>query len=129
MSEYEPEDKYDRDDYGYIINGENTYRELAQALFYGDPAPIFSWTDQEGTVLDIMLEWRTQQLTHLQRGISSGTHLIVAVIGVGAGGFDITNGQWKAPSYVAEKLSINPSNDVAKPLAQLLNGVIGELTK
>lgn len=127
MSEYEPEDYFDRDDDGLVINGEGTYAELGKALFFGDPDPIFSWTDEEGTVLDIMLAWRTQQFTPLRRGISAGTHLIVSVMGIGAAGFDVSNGQWKAPSYVAEKLGINHSNPIAKPLAELVNGVIGEL--
>lgn len=130
MSEFDPpEDYFDRDDYGVIINGEGTYAELGKILFFDDPTPIFGWTDQEGTRLDIMMTWRAQQLTDLQRGVNAGTHLIVSVIGVGAGGFDVSNGQWKAPSYVAEKLGINPSNPIAEPLAELINGVVGELMK
>jgi len=126
------EDRMDRDEYGLVINGAGTYQELAWELQFGEQPVIFGWSDEQGTQLDILMvaAGHAKQLTeNLQRGVNAGTHLLVSAIGVGAAGFDLTNGQWKSPSYVAEKLSINPSNIVAQPLSELVNGVIKALTR
>lgn len=128
--EDEPEDRYDRDEYCLVINGEDTYKELAWELQFGEQPVIFGWTDEQGTRLDILMVSNAKQLTDdLQRGYNAGTHVFVSVMGIGSGAFDLTNGQWKSPGYVAEKLGINRHNDVAEPLSELVNGVIGELMK
>ncbi len=128
MSEFDPpEDYFDRDESGNIINGAGTYAELGKALFYGDPAPIFSWSDGEGTILDVALVWKSQQLTPLQHGRNAGTHLFVSVMDHGAAGFDISNGQWKSPDYIGEKLGLGGYNPTTRGLSDLINGVAGDI--
>jgi hypothetical protein len=121
----EHEGRLDRDEYGFVINGEGTYQEVAWQLLFGDHAVIFPWTDQAGTRLDILMVFGPDQLGDLGEGMNAGTDLFVATR-FGFYGFEL-NGQLKFPSYVAEKLGLTRGNALAQPLAQLINGVAGEL--
>jgi hypothetical protein len=122
MSEFDPpEDTFDRDGYSIVINGEDTYKQIANILLLDGRPVVFPWTDQEGTRLDILMVFGPDQLGELGEGMSAGTDLFVATR-FGMFGFEL-NGQWKAPSYVAEKLGLVRSNPLGKPLSELINGV------
>lgn len=116
-----------QDEYATVINHKDTYEDLARML--QDRSVVFAWTDGHGTQLDILMVLHPQQFGYLQRGMKAGTDLFVAVSMHGTFGFEM-NGLWKHPRYVGEKLGLGPHlNDMTAELAELINGVIGELRK
>ena len=127
--EDEPEDRYDRDEDGLIINGEETYREVAHKL-WENRVHYVPWTDELGSRYDLWLAFGGEQAGDLANGLNSNTHLMVGILAMGGCfGFDVTNGQWKAPSYIGEKLHLGGDNLTTRKLAHFLNGVIWELMK
>ena len=57
---YEPEDRYDRDDDGLVINGENTYQEVANKL-WENRVHFVPWTDEAGGRYDLWLSFGGEQ--------------------------------------------------------------------
>ena len=116
-----------RDFYGEVYNGEETYKEIAGEIKDGGQC-IFGWTDQKGTHFDILM---TTSPVHLGGGLQGGLRprhdLFVCLMRIGCFGFEINN-QEKHPGYVNEKLGtrINLGSS-AEDLAELINGVIREL--
>lgn len=115
----------DQDEYGTVINGEQTYDGLTGILIAHHPA-IIAWTDEAGTQLDILLAYSPAQYGSLQRGMSSDTDLFVAVSNCGMFGFEL-NGSEKFPGYVGEKLHLGGENDSTVKLAELINAVCRRL--
>lgn len=115
-----------QNEYGEIINGIETYKDIAKALFKDNA--IISWTDEDMTRLDILFSYKATRESgnYLQRGLR-GNELFVSIIGLGAFGFNVENGE-KAPGYIAQKLNIKEETTVEK-LGELINGIIKELNK
>ncbi len=126
--EHEP--RGDFDESGNYINGEETYQAIADKLQNGQFPPVFSWTDQEGTRLDIMMVYGAEQVNRLGEGMDAGNALFVSTR-YGWFGFRLLDDDDKRiikhPTYVAEKLGLVRSNPIGKSLAKLINGVIREL--
>lgn len=111
----------DRDEYGEVINGENTYREIVKSLRLGRSI-IIGWTDENGTHLDILFSHNVAKAGGLQRGLRQ-TDIFVGISSWGMFGFQ-ANGSWKAPRYVSEKLGTGGCGDeLNRKLSELINGV------
>lgn len=117
----------DKDKYGEIINGKNTYRTIVEKIKKGESV-IIGWTDEKYTHLDILFTYRVykEEGNYLQRGLRSND-LFVSIIGLGSFGFEVTK-QEKAKGYISEKLNLKGEPTLSK-FADLVNGVIKELYK
>ena len=111
------------DDYGEIINGAYSYKEVANRLKDGQSV-IIGWTDEKYTHLDLLFNYKTYKEGMLQRGLR-GNELYVSVISIGAFGFDVKDKEIHE-GYISEKLNIHGGPTVSK-LAELINGIIKEL--
>lgn len=111
------------DSYGEVINGENTYKEIADNLRAGKSV-IIGWTDEKYTHLDLLFNYHTLKEGTLQRGLR-GNELYISIIGMGAFGFD-TNNNDKAEGYIEEKLNIHGEPTVTK-ITELINNIIKRL--
>ena len=127
----EPEPRGDRDEDGNYINGEETYKDIAWYLNNAPYPPAFKWSDEQGTVLDMMMVYGAEELTPLGEGVEAGNALFVATR-FGWYGFTLYdragNLMHHSSSHVAENLGINPHNQIAKPLSELINGVAKAIT-
>lgn len=113
----------DKDEYGEIINGENTYKEIARVLNVVGTC-LIGWTNELGSHYDILFVNKTVIFgKNIQRGIKA-TDLFVSIMGIGAFGFKIENKKYG--DYIAEKLNLGNYETVEK-LAGLINGVIERL--
>ena len=110
------------DKYGEIINGINTYKEIAHILRTGRSV-IIGWTDEKYTHLDLLfsLSPYKERENILQRGLFAINELYVSIIGFGTFGFDINSEKY--PGYISEKLNITGEPTVDK-LAELINSII-----
>ena len=115
----------DKDEYDEIINGKNTYKEIANKLKHRQ-AVIIGWTDERSTHLDILFTYYTYKESgnYLQRGLR-GNELFVSIIGIGAFSFDVNTNK-KYPGYIGGKLNLTEEPTCEK-LAELINGIIKEL--
>lgn len=115
-----------RDKYGEVINGNETYKDIAEELISG--SVIIGWTDEKHTHIDILFNYKAcrEVGNYLQRGLR-GNELFVSIIGLGAFGFDVDKRE-KAPGYIAEKLNLKGQPTTDK-LGELINGVIKEIVK
>lgn len=105
--------------YNEIINGEETYQEIASSLLTSGGCYI-GWTDEEHTHLDILFTYGDIiSYGHHQRGIR-GTHLFVSIMSHSAYGFNTRPD--KAVGYIEEKLRLNGKTLNIK-LTELINGV------
>lgn len=117
----------DKDEYGEIINGIYTYREIANNLKKGKNV-IIGWTDEKYTHLDILFSCGAykEHENILQRGLRSND-LYVSIIGLGSFGFITDKGE-KAKGYISEKLNLKGEPTLSK-CTELINRVINELYK
>lgn len=111
------------DNYGEIINGSYTYKEIAIRLKERESV-IIGWTDEEYTHLDLLFNYKTYKEGMLQRGLR-GNELFVSIISLGAFGFDVRDREIHS-GYISEKLNIYGKPTITK-LAELINGIIKEL--
>ena len=109
------------DKYGEIINGELTYKQIAELLKSGDTVGI-GWTDEAYTHLDIVFKLGIEKFGNFQRGIRAN-YLFVSIISFTSYAFSIENE--KLGGYIQEKLQMN--NDCGDKLKELINGIIKEL--
>lgn len=113
------------DSYGEVINGNETYRGIAEEL--ESNAVCVGWTDQDGTHLDILFTLKPLGYGTFQGGIAPRRDLFVSIMRVGAFAFEI-NDMDTDPGYYAEKLARgNFFGSAATALADLINGVRREL--
>lgn len=108
-----------KDEYGEVINGEKTYKEIAYQLKAGNSV-IIGWTDEEYTHYDVLFSLNVVKEGELQRGLK-WNDLFVSVMSIGAFGF-LTNDE-KASGYVGEKLGMG-NNITTEKLTELINGII-----
>ena len=109
------------DQYNEVINGKETYQEIAKLLLDGKAVGI-GWTDEEYTHYDIIFKLGIEKFGDFQRGIKS-YDLFVSIIGRTSYGFS-TSGV-KLGNYIQEKLGITDST--GDKLTELINGIIIEL--
>ena len=113
-----------KDIYGEIINGESTYRTIADNLLNGNSV-IIGWTDQGYDHRDILFTFRPQKYGTLQRGLNFPSHLYVSIMDFSCMGFliEYKSDNRKNHSYIKEKLRLQ-DNDCDDKLCELINGVI-----
>lgn len=113
-----------KDKYGEIINGESTYRTIADDLLNGKSV-IIGWTDQEYDHRDILFTLRPQKYGTLQRGLNFSSHLYINIMDFSCMGFLIENDSdnRKCCSYIKEKLRLS-DNSCDDKICELINGVI-----
>ena len=113
-----------KDKFEEIINGESTYRTIADELTEGKSV-IIGWTDEVYDHRDILFTFRPQKHGTLQRGLNFPSHLYVSIIDFSCMGFLIENDtdNRKYPSYIKEKLRLN-DNSCDDKICELINGVI-----
>lgn len=116
-----------QDEYGTVVNSDLTYSGL-ETLLRIDGQVVFAWTDGEGSQLDILISYKPTQFGHLQRGMNTSNSLFVSVSSFGMFGFALNKTE-KFPGYVAEKLGLGGVNSTSIALAELINGVCGEIER
>ncbi len=104
--------------YDEVINGKNTYKEIAKLLLKNDAVGI-GWTDEDSTHLDIIFMLGISKFGSFQRGIKEN-HLFVSVIDYTSYAFDINS----IPNlgYIEEKLRMN--NECGNKLSELIIEVL-----
>lgn len=109
--------------YDEVINGKNTYKEIANKLKQNIPV-IIGWTDEDCMHLDILFTYQAYKEinNYLQRGFKQ-SDLFVSVLSWGAYGFEVD--REKSEGYISEKLNIH--GQIAKKLTELINGIITEM--
>lgn len=110
--------------YGEVINGKETYKEIADAL-NAKMVCYIGWTDELFTHYDIVFSCKNvfSEGTH-QRRIRDD-YLFVSIIGTNAFGFRTDT--MKDVGYVSEKLFHNITNETVEKITELINGVIIEI--
>lgn len=118
-----------KDNYGEVINGDETYSVIADKLINGRSV-IIGWTDQDFDHRDILFTLRPYKAGTLQRGLNWNSHLYVSIMDHSSMGFLIekdTNNK-KHNSYIMEKLRLH-DNSCDNKICELINGVIEFLDK
>lgn len=121
--------KMNGDTYGEIINGETTYKTIAETLL-GTGKCIIGWTDQGCDHRDILFTYRPSWLGgNLQRGLR-WCYLYVSIMGYYSMGFliEADRDNRKFNSYIREKLRLD-DNTCDNKICDLINGVIHEIDK
>ena len=113
------------DEYGEVINGEDTYREIAKNLIKGESVGI-GWTDGDSTHFDIIFTLGIKKYGLFQRGIKAND-LFVSIIDWSSYGFK-TDGV-KLGGYIQEKLRLSNYDITGEKVKELVNGVIECLNK
>lgn len=112
----------DKDTYGEVINGENTYKEIAYLLKSGRSV-IIGWTDEDYTHYDILFSLNVIKEGTLQGGLR-WNDLFVSIMRIGSFGFLIDSK--KDSGYIGEKLGLG-DNITTNKLTDLINGIIERL--
>lgn len=112
------------DTYGEIINGNTTYKKIANELVSKNNV-IIGWTDKKYDHRDILFTLRPKKYGSLQRGLNFNSHLYVSIIDCTSMGFLIQNenDNRKSEEYIMEKLRLH-DNHCDKAICELINGVI-----
>ena len=113
------------DEYGEVINGEDTYREIAKNLMEGESVGI-GWTDEDSTHFDIIFTLGIKKYGLFQRGIKAND-LFVSIIGWSSYGFKTDD--VKLGGYIQEKLRLSNYDITGEKVKELVNGVIECLKK
>ena len=111
------------DEYGEVINGELTYKGIAEEL--AGNAVIVGWSDGNGMHFDILFTLHASRYgNQIQGGIKPPSDLFVSIMGWGAFAFEIDEADTH-PGYYEEKLGNLASFGEATSgaLAELINGV------
>lgn len=107
------------DEWGEIINGENTYKFIAGEL--GSNALMVGWTDGNGTHFDVLFTLTALFYgTNIQGGLRKND-LFVSIMRRGAFGFEIEHTDTHS-GYYDEKLG-GGMGSTSEALAELINGV------
>ena len=115
------------DKYGEVINGEQTFKKIANELITTGKC-IIGWTDERYDHRDILFTYKPTHLGgQLQRGLK-WCYLYVSIIGLCSMGFLIENDcdNKKYNGYILEKLNLS-ENDCDIKICDLINGVINEI--
>ena len=115
------------DKYGEVINGEYTYKKIANELITTGKC-IIGWTDQEYDHRDILFTYKPTHLGgQLQRGLR-WCYLYVSIMDYSCMGFLIESNcdNRKHNGYIMEKLRLQENNCNIK-ICDLINGIINEI--
>jgi len=113
--------------YGEIINGEETYSDIAEILLntgnlLDGNSVLIGWTDENMTHFDILFSlYINKQGTNIQGGIRD-TDLFVSIMRLGAFGFEINKKEIHY-GYISEKLFLRGDSITNEKLGELINGV------
>lgn len=112
-----------KDNYGEIINGEQTYDEIAKALKDGESV-IIGWTDEQGSHFDILFNMHAvRKGSQIQFGIRPETDLFVSIMRVGSFAFEINQSSLHT-GYVNEKFgNFFGENITSASLTKLINEI------
>ena len=113
------------DEYGEVINGEDTYFEIAKHLMEGESVGI-GWTDEDSTHFDIIFTLGITKYGMFQGGIKADD-LFVSILHWSSYGFR-TDGI-KLGGYIQEKLRLSDYDVTGEKVKELINGVIECLNK
>lgn len=118
-----------KDIYGEIVNGEDTYKTIVEELM-NNGSCIIGWTDCKYDHRDILFTYKPIKYGTLQRGLNWNSHLYVSIMDYSCMGFLI---EWKTDNtkdngYIKEKLRLH-DNHCDDKICELLNGVIKEIDK
>ena len=113
------------DEYGEVINGEDTYREIAKNLMEDESVGI-GWTDEDSTHFDIIFTLGIAKYGLFQGGIKADD-LFVSIIGWSSYGFRTDD--IKLGGYIQEKLRLSNYDITGEKVKELINGVIECLNK
>ena len=118
-----------KDEYGEIINGNETYSVIADKLINGQSV-IIGWTDEGCDHRDILFTLRPQKFGTLQRGLNWNSHLYISIIDFSCMGFLLEHktDNRKHNGYIMEKLRLH-DNPCDNKICELINGVIEFLDK
>lgn len=117
-------DKYDE-----VINGDNTYKIIAETLLDSGKC-IIGWTDQGYDHRDILFTYKPMHLGgNLQCGLR-WCYLYISIMSLSCMGFLLESNRdnRKYNSYIMEKLGLY-DNDCDNKICDLINGVIHEMDK
>lgn len=115
-----------KDKYDEIINGEDTYRVIAENLLDTGKC-IIGWTDQKYDHRDILFTYQPKKYGNLQRGLR-WCYLYISIMDLTSMGFliEMRTDNRKHENYIMEKLRLN-NNHCDNKICELINGVIHEL--
>lgn len=113
------------DEYGEVINGEDTYFAIAKNLMEGESVGI-GWTDEDSTHFDIIFTLGIKKYGMFQGGIKADD-LFVSIIGWSSYGFRTDD--IKLGGYIQEKLRLSNYDVTGEKVKELINGVIECLNK
>ena len=105
------------DVYGDVVNGYNTYREIADLLVTGKRI-LIGWSDEDALHYDILFSMGAIRFGNMQGGIES-TNLFVSIMRKGSFGFSVLNNDTHH-NYYAEKLFLGSESE---KVGELINGV------
>ncbi len=114
-----------KDKYGEIINGIDTYSEIAKQLLLNKSVGI-GWTDEDSTHFDIIFTLGIAKYGLFQRGIKAND-LFVSIIDWSCYGFNADT--IKKGTYIQEKLRLGNYEKLGEKVKELVNGVIEYLNK
>lgn len=114
-----------KNEYGEVINGIDTYREIAKYLFSGESVGI-GWTDEDSTHFDIIFTLGIKKYGLFQGGIKAND-LFVSILHWSSYGFNADT--IKLGGYIQEKLRLSDYDITGEKVKELVNGVIEYLNK
>lgn len=122
-----------KDDYGEIINGKETFKHIAKILTDDEPYNLggrylIGWTDEGYDHRDILFVYDTLRAgDNLQRGLR-WCNLFVNIMGFHCMGFclEMKRDNRMEPGYIKEKLLL-ADNSCDDKICELINGVIHEI--
>ena len=118
-----------KDKYGKIINGNETYSVIADKLINGKSV-IIGWTDEGCDHRDILFTLKPYKEGTLQRGLNWNSHLYISIMNFSCMGFLLEHetDNRKHNGYIMEKLRLH-DNPCDNKICELINGVIEFLDK
>lgn len=113
---------YDTDTWGYVMNGLGTAGEAAIDLIERGPL-VLNWTDGEGTVMNVLLDYAPTRIGKDGGPIDNGPgKLWVGVAGYGCSAFSVGHVGPLVAEYISEKLGVR-SHLTAQILGDLITDI------
>lgn len=111
-----------KNNYGEVINGQDTYDDIALCISGGKNC-LIGWTDEQMSHFDILFhyKWIWVEGSQIQGGIRPKSDLFVSIMRMGFFAFEIDHLDTDS-GYYAEKLNMS-TGITGEKLAELINGV------
>ena len=113
------------DEFNEIVNGDITYRAIAEELLEGKSV-LIGWTDQLYDHRDILFTLSPTKHGYIQRGLKGQGYLYVSIIGISSMGFMLSGDP--TDGYIEEKLRLDGSH-CDEMICELIRNVIKYLNK